>query len=59
MSQSKQLPTHILIHIAEQLNIPLKSLAATITLLDEGGTVRFLRIRNGENPLDGTAEELG
>ena len=48
MSQSKQLPTHILIHIVEQLNVPLKSLVATITLLDGGGTVRFLRLRSAD-----------
>ena len=32
----------ILIHIAGLLNVPLKSLAATIHLLDEGGTVPFI-----------------
>jgi protein Tex len=37
-----QLPTHILIHSAEQLNVTLKSLVVTITLLDEGGTVPFI-----------------
>jgi protein Tex len=42
MSQQTPLPTPILIHIAGLLNIPLKSLIATIQLLDEGGTVPFI-----------------
>src|ERR1700688_3058345 len=42
MSQQTALPTPILIHIAGLLNIPLKSLVATIQLLDEGGTVPFI-----------------
>jgi protein Tex len=33
---------HAQIHIADQLNVTLKSLVATITLLDEGGTVPFI-----------------
>jgi uncharacterized protein len=37
-----QLPTQLLIHIATILNVPLKSLIATIGLLDEGGTVPFI-----------------
>ncbi|HEY1947773.1 MAG TPA: Tex family protein [Bryobacteraceae bacterium] len=36
------LPTNILIHISSESGIPLKSLVATITLLDEGGTVPFI-----------------
>src|SRR5271154_2259335 len=42
MSQPNPLPTPILIHIAALLNIPLKSLVATIQLLNEGGTVPFI-----------------
>jgi protein Tex len=38
----QQLPTALLLHIATILNIPLKSLVATIALLDEGGTVPFI-----------------
>jgi len=40
--QTPLLATPILIHIASLLNIPLKSLIATIQLLDEGGTVPFI-----------------
>src|ERR1700693_308233 len=36
------LPTPVLLHIAQLLQVPLKSLAATIGLLDEGGTVPFI-----------------
>src|ERR1700692_3997645 len=42
MPEPKSLPTQILLHIAQILNIPLKSLVATIGLLDEGGTVPFI-----------------
>jgi uncharacterized protein len=42
MSQPKALPAPILVHLATLLNIPLKSLVATIQLLDEGGTVPFI-----------------
>jgi uncharacterized protein len=38
----KQLTTALLLHIAQQLNVPLKSLIATIELLDEGSTVPFI-----------------
>jgi uncharacterized protein len=34
--------THILLHIAKELAVPLKSLVATIALLDEGATVPFI-----------------
>src|SRR5882762_10050292 len=37
-----QLTPAILLHIAQQLNVPLKSLVATIELLDEGSTVPFI-----------------
>jgi hypothetical protein len=33
--QNQALPTAVLLHIVQQLNIPLKSLMATIELLDE------------------------
>jgi protein Tex len=42
MNQAKPLPPDILLHIAKLLNVPLSSLVATITLLDEGGTVPFI-----------------
>src|SRR3954469_10497332 len=42
MPDPKSLPTPVLLHIAQLLNIPLKSLVATIGLLDEGGTVPFI-----------------
>src|SRR5580692_6037975 len=42
MSDPKLLPTPVLLHIAQILNVPLKSLVATIGLLDEGGTVPFI-----------------
>lgn len=42
MAQPKPLPTPVLLHIAQTLNVSLKSLVATIGLLDEGGTVPFI-----------------
>jgi len=42
MTQAKPLPPEILLHIAHLLNVPLSSLVATVTLLDEGGTVPFI-----------------
>jgi uncharacterized protein len=42
MPEPKPLPTAILVHIAQQLNISLHSLVATLTLLDGGGTVPFI-----------------
>src|SRR2546430_2642508 len=42
MPDPKSLPTPVLLHIAQTLNIQLKSLVATIGLLDEGGTVPFI-----------------
>jgi uncharacterized protein len=38
----KQLTTALLLHISQQLSIGLKSLIATIELLDEGSTVPFI-----------------
>ena len=42
MSEPKALPTPVLLHISQILNIPLKTLVVTIGLLDEGGTVPFI-----------------
>src|ERR1700722_12900990 len=42
MADPKQLSPDILVHIAQTLGITLKSLVATIELLDEGGTVPFI-----------------
>ncbi len=42
MQDLKQLSTPILTHIAQQLNVPIRSLLATVSLLDEGGTVPFI-----------------
>ena len=38
----KKLTTGLLLHIAQQLSVPLKGLIATIELLDEGSTVPFI-----------------
>src|SRR6266403_190409 len=40
--QLSQLTPAILLYIAQQINVPLKSLVATIELLDEGSTVPFI-----------------
>src|ERR1035438_7932792 len=42
MTQPKPLSPPVLLHISKQLTISLKSLVATIALLDEGGTVPFI-----------------
>src|SRR5438552_6328590 len=42
MPELKALPTHILIHIARLLNVPLKGMSAVIELLDGGATVPFI-----------------
>jgi uncharacterized protein len=42
MSEPKQLPVAILTHIARELNVSIKSLLATLQLLDEGGTIPFI-----------------
>jgi protein Tex len=42
MNEAKQLSPDILLHVAQTLDIPLGSLIATISLLDEGGTVPFI-----------------
>src|SRR5262245_53226693 len=42
MDQPKALPTLILLHISQLLNVPLKSMVAVIGLLDDGATVPFI-----------------
>src|ERR1043166_1981718 len=42
MQQLQELPTPALLHISQQLNIPLKSLIAVISLLDGGTTLPFI-----------------
>lgn len=42
MAELRVLPTPVLLHISQQLSIPLKSLVATIGLFDEGATVPFI-----------------
>jgi uncharacterized protein len=42
MNQTRPLPAEILLHITQLLELPLSSLTATISLLDEGGTVPFI-----------------
>ncbi|MCC6587901.1 MAG: RNA-binding transcriptional accessory protein [Bryobacterales bacterium] len=42
MAELKVLSTEVLLHIAQTLGVPLKSLVATMELLDEGGTVPFI-----------------
>lgn len=42
MADKKLLPPATLIHIAQTLNIPLRSITSVIELLDDGGTVPFI-----------------
>ncbi len=42
MTDARVLSPQILLHIAQTLNVPMHSLVAVITLLDEGGTVPFI-----------------
>jgi uncharacterized protein len=42
MSENKTLSPEILLHISQQLNLPMRGLVAVIELLDEGGTVPFI-----------------
>lgn len=42
MTEKKNLSPAILLHIANNLNVPLRGLTAVIELLDEGGTVPFI-----------------
>ncbi len=40
--QNQALPTAVLLHISQQISVGLKSLTATVELLDEGSTVPFI-----------------
>jgi uncharacterized protein len=42
MATPQSLSPEILLHISQQLNLPLRGLVAVIELLDEGGTVPFI-----------------
>jgi uncharacterized protein len=42
MNHTQALSSELLLHIARLLHVPLGSLIATVTLLDEGGTVPFI-----------------
>jgi protein Tex len=42
MTEHKSLPTEILLHVSQVLNVPMRGLVAVIELLDEGGTVPFI-----------------
>ena len=42
MKELKNLPSEILLHVAQTLKIPLRGLIAVIELLDDGGTVPFI-----------------
>jgi uncharacterized protein len=42
MSESKSLSPEILLHIAQSIDVPLRSLTAVTELLDGGGTVPFI-----------------
>ena len=42
MSELKNLPTAVLLHISKLLSVPLKGMAAVIELLDGGATVPFI-----------------
>ena len=42
MATPQSLPPEILLHISQQLNLPLRGLKSVIELLDEGGTVPFI-----------------
>ena len=42
MPDLKTLPSPILIHVANTLQVPMKGLLATVELLDEGATVPFI-----------------
>src|ERR1017187_5289254 len=42
MSELRTLSTPVLLHVAQQIAVPLKSLVSTIALFDEGATVPFI-----------------
>ena len=53
MSEQKSLSPEILLHISQSLNLPMHSLVAVITLLNEGGTVPFIaRYRSEERRVE-------
>jgi protein Tex len=42
MTDEKSLPPELLLHIAENLKVPMHGLQAVISLLDDGGTIPFI-----------------
>ena len=42
MATPQSLSPEILLHVSQQLNLPLRGLVAVIELLDDGGTVPFI-----------------
>ena len=42
MADQKSLTPEVLLHISQQVNVPMRGLVAVIELLDEGGTVPFI-----------------
>ncbi|HEX8925897.1 MAG TPA: Tex-like N-terminal domain-containing protein, partial [Terriglobales bacterium] len=42
MTEKKILSNEILLHLAQTLNLPVRSITAVIELLDDGGTVPFI-----------------
>ena len=42
MTENKNLPPELILHIAQTLNLPVRGLVAVIELLDDGGTVPFI-----------------
>src|ERR1700727_3136394 len=42
MTDSKSLPSEILLHVAQTLNLPVRGVVAVIELLDDDGTVPFI-----------------
>jgi protein Tex len=42
MTDKKTLPSEVLLHIAQTLNLPLAGVRAVVELLDDGGTVPFI-----------------
>src|ERR1700676_536054 len=42
MAEQQSLSPEILLHVSQQLNLPLRGLVAVIELLDDGGTVPFI-----------------
>ena len=42
MTEQKTLPAEIIVHISQELNLPVRGIVGVIALLDEGGTVPFI-----------------